>query len=86
MFLTLLFAVLFFNKKKSYNDIINTINGEPELFEIDNILNSLHNPEYYNNYWNKVHKELFYLLLKSFIIIICMYMDITCIEYVYLSE
>jgi hypothetical protein len=86
MCLTLLFIVLSFYKKNKCANILEKVDDEPELFEFDNILNYSHNPEYYDNYWNKIHNELFYLFAKSFIILLCMYLDITCIKYVYLSE
>ena len=86
MFLTLLFVIIFLSKKENYTIIHEKADGETDLFEIENPFNQSHNQEYYDNYWNKIHKELFYLLAKSFVILLCLYLDITYIEYIYFSK
>ena len=84
MFFTILFVVLLFSKKEK-NSMHKKINDEIELFEIENPYNQLHNPLYYNEYWNKIKKKLFYFLIKFFVIIGCICLDFFYIQYVYFN-
>ena len=83
MFLTILFIVLLFSKKEN-KSIYQKTDDEIELFEIENPYNYSHNPSYYEDYWNKIQKKLFYFLIKSFIILGCFFLDILYIQFFYL--
>jgi hypothetical protein len=84
MFFTILFVVLLFSKKeKYYNTNYEKKDNGLELFEIGNPYNKSHNPSYYDDYWNKVQKELLYFLIKTFVIVGCMCLDVFYIQYVY---
>jgi hypothetical protein len=86
MFLTLLFVIIFLSKKENYTIIHEKVDDEPDLFEIENPFSHSHNPAYYDNYWNKIYKELFYFLAKSIVILLCIYLDINCIKYMFIGE
>lgn len=83
MFLTLLFTVLFFSKKEKSNIKQNDTYDEIELFEVDNILNQSNNPVYYENYWDKVYKEILHGFILLVGIVLSIYFDISYIYYVY---
>ena len=86
MFLTVLFVILLFSKKENnYDSIHEKIDNENELFEIDNPCNYPHNPLYYENYWKIIEKQLFYFLIKSFVIVGFMCLDVLYIQYVYFN-
>lgn len=72
---------MFFSQNENYNTVQKNTDDELEFFDIDNPLNHLHNQQYYDNYWNNVYTELLQLLLKSFGVLICIYLDITYIQY-----
>jgi hypothetical protein len=85
MFFTILFVVLLFSKKENnYNNNHEKIDDEIELFKINNPYNKSHNPSYYDNCWNEIQKELFYFVIKSFVIVSCMCLDVLYIQFVYL--
>ena len=86
MFFTILCVVLLFSKKKNNHRIKHEKTDDKiELFEIGNPYNQAHNPSYYDDYWNKVQTELLYFLIKSFVIVGCMCLDVLYIQYVYFN-
>ena len=85
MLFTILFIILFVvrNNKK---DILNKKNdNEIEIIELDNSLNHC-NPAYYDDYWNKIYKELLVYSLNAIGVLVCICLDILYINYMYLQD